>query len=257
MEDVREFLSTGAMEIICSGNASMNRSLCFGIAIASVITTAMSVQAADLGARSNPPSFYKAPAQLPFSWTGLYAGVNGGYAWGQSSWSDPTVGADSGRFNTSGGLVGGQLGYNWQTGALVLGIETDADWMNVKGSSAGVGGVCAADGGGQCQTQQTWLGTTRARVGYAFDRWLPYVTGGVAYGNIQAVQPTGTTFKTNVGWTAGGGLEYGFDRNWSAKVEYLHIDLGTHTFMSSASGTSTLAVPVTNELVRAGVNYHW
>jgi outer membrane immunogenic protein len=64
-------------------------------------------------------------------------------------------------------------------------------------------------------------------------------------------------FSTNVGWTAGGGLEYGFDRNWSAKVEYLRIDLGTANFMGSASGTSTLTVPVTNELVRVGVNYRW
>jgi outer membrane immunogenic protein len=237
--------------------ASMNRSLSLGIAVACVIMSAMSAQAADLPARSNSPGFYKAPSELPFSWTGFYAGINGGYAWGQSSWSDSAVGADSGSFNTSGGLVGGQLGYNWQTGAVVLGIETDADWMGVKGSTAGLGGVCALDGGGQCQTQQSWVGTTRARVGYAFDRWLPYVTGGVAYGNIQAVQPTGTTTNTNVGWTAGGGLEYGIDRKWSAKLEYLHVDLGTATFMGAASGTSTLAVPVTNDLVRVGVNYHW
>ena len=69
--------------------------------------------------------------------------------------------------------------------------------------------------------------------------------------------PTGTTTNTNVGWTAGGGLEFGIDRNWSAKLEYLHVDLGTATLMGSASGTSTLAVPITNELVRAGVNYRW
>ena len=154
-------------------------------------------------------------------------------------------------------MLGGQLGYNWQTGPVVLGIETDADWMSVKGSTAGAGGVCATDGGGQCQTQESWLGTTRARVGYAYDRWLPYVTGGVAYGNVQAVQPTGTSTSTNVGWTAGAGLEYGIDRNWSAKAEYLHIDLGTATFMGAASGTSSLAVPVTDELVRVGVNYRW
>jgi outer membrane immunogenic protein len=71
------------------------------------------------------------------------------------------------------------------------------------------------------------------------------------------VQPTGTSTSINVGWTAGAGVEVGINRNWSAKVEYLHIDLGTATFMGAASGTSTLAVPVTNELVRAGVNYHW
>ena len=94
----------------------MNRSLSLGIAIASVVASAMSAQAADLPGRSNSPSYYKAPSELPFSWTGFYAGINGGYAWGQSSWSDPAVGADSGNFNTSGGLVGGQLGYNWHDG---------------------------------------------------------------------------------------------------------------------------------------------
>ena len=235
----------------------MNRSLSLGIAVVCVVASAMSAQAADLPGQSNSPSYYKAPPELPFSWTGFYAGINGGYAWGQSSWSDPLVGADSGKFNTSGGLVGGQLGYNWQTGPVVLGIETDGDWMGIKGSTHGTGGVCAADGGGQCQTQQSWLGTTRARIGYAFDRWLPYITGGVAYGNIQAVQPTGTSTGTNVGWAAGAGLEYAIDHNWSAKLEYLHVDLGTATFMGAASGTSTLTVPVTNELVRVGVNYHW
>ena len=119
----------------------MNRSLSLGIAIASVVASAMSAQAADLPGRSNSPSYYKAPSELPFSWTGFYAGINGGYAWGQSSWSDPAFGAGSGNFNTSGGVVGGQLGYNWQTGPVVLGIETDADWMSVKGGTAGLGGV--------------------------------------------------------------------------------------------------------------------
>lgn len=235
----------------------MNRSLAIGIAVASIVVGTVSAQAADIASRSNSPSYYKAPVDRTFDWTGFYLGINGGYGFGRSSWSDPAAGADSGRFNTSGGLVGGQIGYNWQTGPVVLGIESDIDWMNVKGNSAAAGGVCAADGGGSCQTQQSWLGTTRVRAGYAFDRWLPYVTGGVAYGNIQAVQPTGTSSNTNVGWTAGAGVEYGITRNWSAKLEYLHIDLGTATFMGAASGTSTLAVPVTNELVRAGINYHW
>ena len=71
------------------------------------------------------------------------------------------------------------------------------------------------------------------------------------------MQPTGTFTGTNVGWTAGAGLEYAIDRNWSAKLEYLHVDLGTATFMGAASGTSTLTVPVTNKLARLGVNYRW
>lgn len=234
----------------------MYRSLCFAIAVVCAVTGAISAQAADLPARNRAPS-YSAPTPQTYDWTGFYLGLNAGYGWGQSSWSDPAAGADSGSFNTNGGLVGGQLGYNWQVGSTVLGIETDLDWMNVKGSTGGAGGVCATDGGGQCQTQQSWLGTTRARLGYAFDRWLPYVTGGVAYGNIQAVQPTGTTTDTKAGWTAGGGVEYGIDRNWSAKLEYLHVDLGTATFMGAASGTSTLNVPIKDDLVRAGINYRW
>jgi outer membrane immunogenic protein len=86
---------------------------------------------------------------------------------------------------------------------------------------------------------------------------MPYVTGGVAYGNIQAVQPAGTTSSTRVGWAAGGGVEAPIARNWSAKLEYLHVDLGTDVLFGAASGTSTLAVPVTNDLVRAGINYRF
>ncbi len=235
----------------------MLRLLSFSFAAAAVFASTIGAQAADVAPRAYPQPYYKAPAELPFNCTGFYTGINGGYVFGRSSCSDPALGADSGKFNTSGGLIGGQIGFNWQTGPMVFGIESDADWLGVKGNSAGAGGVCAADGGGLCQTQQTWLGTTRGRIGYAFDRWLPYVTGGVAYGSIQAVQPTGSSSTTNAGWTVGGGMEYGFDRNWSAKVEYLHIDLGTATFMGAASGTPTLSVPVTDEIVRAGLNYHW
>jgi outer membrane immunogenic protein len=247
----------------------MNRSLFFGIQVACVAIGVavvgatlgtMSARAADLPNRSNPPSTYAAPTDSPFSWTGFYFGINGGYDSGWSRWSDPLVGANSGHFKPSGALAGGQVGYNWQVGSVVLGIETDADWLSVKGSkasTAGLGDVCLADGGGTCQTQQSWLGTSRGRLGYAFGRWLPYVTGGVAYGNVEAVQPTGTTTNTNIGWTAGAGLEVAIDRNWSVKLEYLHIDLGSSTFLGSASGTSTLAVPVANDLVRAGINFRF
>jgi outer membrane immunogenic protein len=232
----------------------MKRSIFVGSLAIAVFTGVLSAQAADLPPR--PPAFYKAAPPQAYNWSGFYAGLNAGYGWGRSSWSDPAAGADFGRFNTSGGLAGGQLGYNWQTGNAVFGIETDMDWMNLKGSSAAAG-VCATDGGGQCQTQQSWLGTTRARAGYAFDRWLPYITGGLAYGNIQAPQINGSSTATKTGWAAGAGVEYGIDRNWSAKLEYLHIDLGTATFRGGATGASNLSVPVTDNLVKAGINYHW
>jgi outer membrane immunogenic protein len=233
---------------------SIHLGLSAALAAAFAVAATAAAQAADMPPR--PPAFYKAePAAQTFDWTGFYLGLNGGYAFGRSSWSDPAVGADSGRFNTSGAVLGGQIGYNWQTGPVVLGLETDMDWLNGKGSSAG--GVCATDGAGACQTSQTWLGTTRARVGYAFDRWLPYVTGGVAYGDIRAAQPTGTSSSTKTGWAAGAGVEYGINRNWSAKAEFLHVDLGTATFMGAASGTPTLSVPVKDDLARVGLNYRW
>jgi outer membrane immunogenic protein len=238
----------------------MNRTRTLAIAAACLAVSGLAVsgfaaRAADMP-RAPAVPYYKA-SEAPFSWTGFYAGINGGYGWGRSNWSDPTLGADSGSFNTSGALLGGQLGYNWQTGSVVFGIETDGDWTNIKGSTAGLGGVCTADGGGLCQTRQNWFGTTRGRVGYAFGRFLPYVTGGAAYGDIKALQTTGNSTQTNLGWTVGGGIEYSLNRNWSAKLEYLHLDLGTATFFSAASAASTLSVPVTTDLVRAGINYHW
>jgi len=233
----------------------MNRSLALAIAVVCFAASAVSAPAADMP-RARPYPSYNAPVEPPFSWAGFYFGINGGYGWGRSSWSDPAFGANSGMFNTSGALVGGQLGYNWQTGSVVLGIETDADWANINGSTAALG-VCLADGGGTCQTKQDWFGTTRGRIGYAFGRFMPYVTGGAAYGDIKALQTTGNAMQTQFGWSAGGGLEYSLDRNWSAKVEYLHLDLGTASLFSVASGTSSLSVPITDNIVRAGINYHW
>src|SRR5665213_4299792 len=142
-------MSAGVVEFVWT-EIAMNRLLPLVIAAVSVAVSGITAQAADME-RAHPVPYYKA-SEAPFSWTGFYAGINGGYGWGRSSWSDPTLGAGSGTFNTSGGLLGGQLGYNWQTGPIVLGVETDADWTNIKGSAAGSGGVCAADGGGICQT---------------------------------------------------------------------------------------------------------
>ncbi len=236
----------------------MKRSLFIAIAALSVAAAAGTAQAADVQPRPTATPVYKAlPPQLEqFDWSGFYLGINGGYGFGRSSWSDPAAGADSGKFDVKGGLLGGQIGYNWQVGKTVIGAESDIDWAHLSGSAAS-GGVCASNGGGQCQTKQSWLGTTRARLGYAFDRFMPYITGGLAYGNIKAVQPNGTSTDTKAGWTVGGGVEYGITKNWSAKAEYLHIDLGTATFMGAASGTNTLSSPITEDLVRAGINYHW
>ena len=124
-----------------------------------------------------PRPIYKGPAYVApvFTWSGLYVGINGGYGFGTSSWTGGGLG--TGSFSTNGWLIGGTLGYNLQTGNWVWGVEGDIDWSNNKGRHA-----C---GGGTCETSNTWLATTRGRVGYAFDRFLPYFTGGAAFGNIK------------------------------------------------------------------------
>lgn len=223
-----------------------------------IVAGTMDVRAADLGqAVPATPSFAQPVSPLAYNWSGFYAGLNGGYGFGRSRWTDSALGAGSGGFDMNGALLGGQLGYNWQFGSWVLGLETDADWTNLNGSTSGLGAVCLADGNGQCQTQENWFGSTRARVGYAFGRILPYVTGGLGYGDREVTLSSGTASSLNAGWTAGGGVELGLSPNWSAKAEYLHYDLGTTSFFSAASNSSTLNVPIKDNVVRAGINYHW
>ncbi len=121
------------------------------------------------------------------------------------------------------------LGYNFQTGLFVWGIEGDIDYMNLKGTADAA--ICAS-----CTFKDTWLGTLRGRIGYSFDRWLPYLTGGLAYGNMYVDAGNGASAtKTKAGWTAGAGVEYAFLGGWSTKLEYLYVDLGSITCGSPAA----------------------
>jgi outer membrane immunogenic protein len=220
--------------------------------LASVAFTALALGpalAADIPmSRHIPPA--RAPAYVPFfSWNGLYIGINGGYGSGRSNWTDTVTTATTGDFDLDGALVGGTLGYNMQLGSFVLGIETDIDWSDIKGSTT-VG--CAV----ACQTANDWLGTLRGRLGLALDRFMPYVTGGVAYGHVKGTMTgVGSFGSTNVGWTAGGGLEYAFLNSWSVKLEYLYVDLGKATCDAICSGGNPFDVEFTSHLMRAGLNY--
>jgi outer membrane immunogenic protein len=184
-----------------------------------------------------------------FTWNGFYLGLNAGYGFGQSSWTNTVTQATTGSFDVNGGLFGGTIGYNVQFSTAVFGVEGDIAWSGIKGSSpAG----CA----GPCETSNTWLGTARGRLGYAFDRFLPYVTAGAAFGEIKGTFGGGSSFTdTKVGWTAGLGMEYAFLGNWSAKLEYLYVDLGKETCTSACSGGVPVDVTFTTNIVRAGVNY--
>ena len=196
------------------------------------------------------------PAQMPmkappapvlvapqYDWSGFYVGINGGGGWGRSH-SDLTGGID-----TSGGLAGGTAGYNVQLGHLVLGLEADIDWSNIGGSSS------ARDCALGCSVENKWLATGRGRVGYALGSFLPYVTGGVAAGDVSAsANGFSGMDSTQVGWAAGAGVEYGITQNLSAKVEYLRTDLGHFNCGLNCGPTPTDNVGFNANVVRGGLN---
>jgi outer membrane immunogenic protein len=218
----------------------MRRIVAAMTAIIAFVLAAEAASAADLSRR--PPAQYpvKAVPLAVFDWTGFYVGVNAGYGWGTSR---DDFGTELDRFKVNGGLVGGTVGYNYQIGHAVLGIEGDMDWQDVKGSGACIGGVC--------QTKSRWLATARGRLGYAFDRFMVYGTGGAAFADLQTNVPgVGVTSNTRTGWTVGGGAEYAFAPNWSLKAEYLFADLGK--FNCVACGAN---VKFNENIVRAGLNY--
>lgn len=186
---------------------------------------------------------------LPALWTGWYVGINGGGAWGDSRYEFGD-GFTTGKFDVSGGLVGGTVGLNWQIDRLVWGVEADVDWTDIDGSTLCPNLI------NTCKTSNTWLGTARGRVGYAFGRFLPYITGGVAFGNIKADIPGfGSSDGTEVGWAVGGGVEYLAFENWTAKIEYLHIDLGEFHCDAACSAIPTGTDELRADVVRVGLNY--
>lgn len=211
-------------------------------------TMAVPSFAADL-----PRPAYKAPIYTAplFSWTGFYVGANIGYGWGTTNWTVPATGATTGNFNTKGWLGGVTLGYNFQGGNFVYGIEGDWALSENRGTDTA---TCGPAG---CETRNLWFATVRGRLGYAFDRFLPYITGGLAVASIKMIPPfSDGTKQTKFGWTLGAGLEYAFLGAWSAKIEYLYADLGKATCSAATCGLDT-DVSWRSSFVRAGVNYRF
>jgi outer membrane immunogenic protein len=214
-----------------------------------------SASAADLPMKAPPMAPVMAPA---WNWTGTYVGVVGGWGWGTVDNIDLN-GITTGNYNQSGGTFGGTSGIQIQYGTWVFGAESDFSWANINGTVAS--GVCV---NASCFTNLKSFGTSRTRIGYAWDRWMIYATGGLAYGRVNAGQDSCPTIPGNfafcgthweVGWTAGAGIEAMFMPGWSAKLEYLYIDLG-----NNYSYTPVVPVFVNKEqisLIRAGINYHF
>jgi outer membrane immunogenic protein len=197
---------------------------------------ASSAMAADLPTRKAPPAPAQYYAPTVFNWTGFYVGVNGGWAGGSS-------GADFGSPN--GGLIGGTVGYNYQIGQFVLGLEGDWDWADLKKS-----GVNAL---GSYDNKIDQVLTARARAGYAIDHALLFVTAGYAGAEDKISLPG---FASSTDWRSGGafggGIEYAFTNNISAKAEYLYEPFADKTY---TDGVNSAKSKLNLNVVRAGLNY--
>ena len=189
------------------------------------LVAAGAASAADLPSRKGPVA---APVYVPaFTWTGFYVGANAGYAWGNVNANGYANIGD-----LDGFVGGGQVGYNYQMGQFVVGLEADLQAADLSsGNNLGLINV-----------KTDYFGTVRARVGVAFDRFLPYVTGGWAYGNVKTSIP-GLAFSSDRshtgGWALGAGVEYAFTNNLIGGVEYLYVDLGEKNILGAATKVGT------------------
>jgi outer membrane immunogenic protein len=207
--------------------------------------------AADLPSRRAAPAPMIAAVPV-FTWTGFYVGVNAGYGWTNNDFSvvtpAGTVLAVTGE--DDGGFVGGaQVGYNFQFGSFVVGVETDLQYADIGGRGSFtpvVGTTFVTD------DSDNYFGTVRARLGFAFDRALIYATGGFAYGDVG-------TFGggSNGGWTVGGGIEYAFTNNLTLKLEGLYVNLDQNDVQLTRGGVVYTSNGGDNDfgVARVGLNY--
>lgn len=236
----------------------------------------------------------KSSASLPFSWDGVYIGGNFGTGIGDQSGvrnSQTVTGGLAGVIGTipgdnnsrmRGWVYGGQIGVNKQFGAIVTGIEAEFDWSTIKANAAAASSSPATAASSQSAQDLKWLGLVQARLGVAAGRFMPFVSGGVAFGKVQTdVATQATNFgitclvgcgsaqnsATKTGWTIGGGLEAALDRNWSFKAQYNYVDLGSVS--GSYAGTGTTFGPGTTSssfaynsdykfhIIKTAINYRF
>lgn len=204
------------------------KALLVAAGVASAAALSGTALAADL---YRGPAPYAPAAPAYYNWGGAYAGLNLGYQWGKVT----NLGG-----NPSGVLGGAQIGYNWQSNALVLGAETDIQLTGADDTFA------------PYKFSNPWFGTLRGRVGYAMNNILLYGTLGFAYGDLTASLGSLDETHTLTGWTGGLGMEVGFTPSWSAKVEYLYMDLGDRGY--TLTGVSN---GFQSNVLRFGINYHF
>jgi len=235
------------------------------VGAAAVAVTFSQASAADL----QRPVLKAPPPALVFSWTGFYIGVHAGWLRSDNSVTDidGLQDADGTRFgySKSSFVGGGHIGYNWQNGMLVLGVEADISGTSAKSSviqdnTPGSG----FDQDGLARTKLSWLSSVRGRLGItAGPQWLLYGTGGAAWGHVKnetldfdtgVFDPTDSSSRSGVrsGWVAGGGVEVALQANWLLRVEYLHYDLGDTNTITPNGDRFRFSNEI--DVVRAGIS---
>jgi outer membrane immunogenic protein len=233
------------------------KNLC--LATATLFGLTAGAQAADMAAKA---PYYKAPLATVYDWTGFYIGVNAGVGLGRDrAVHDNTLGIDSLYLSPQGGLGGGQIGYNWQTGSvlgpIVYGVEADIQGAGLSDNRTNVSFPFLTTAYNQ---KIDWFGTVRGRVGLATGPVLSYVTAGYAYGNVKTSiteAGIGTVFSNNKmqdGWVVGSGVEAALGGNWTGKIEYLYLNMGNNSY-AFTPGAQTLNTEVRENIFRVGLNY--
>ena len=247
------------------------------------LTVAGSATAADL----EPNPVYKAPplvAPAPiFSWTGAYSGLFAGYGWAYADATEPfaastgyfyNYGGNPYSFDADGFFGGGTLGYNWQSGAFVYGLEGEIGYLGLEGSRIDPNGIAIGTPDTTTTFNSDFYAAVTGRLGIAMNNVLFYAKGGGALLDAKATTidpciapPAGCGIatlsmsgnKTMFGWTAGGGIEWAYAANWTAKVEYAYFNFGRldTTGASSFGEYETQSIGVTAQTVKVGVNYRW
>jgi outer membrane immunogenic protein len=243
------------------------------VALGVLSVSSAAAMAADLSLPPRPyapyaPAYYR-PAVV-FDWTGFYVGLSAGGGFGLGGIDSNVASVASARFDTqpSGFIGGGQIGYNYQMGGFVWGVEADFSGANIQGSDSKTVTLSTVTIAGTGNQKLDFLGTLRGRVGVVpFTPLLIYATGGLAYGSADATLsetcscgPTATvsTSSNRWGWTAGGGIEWMFAPHWSLKGEFLYYNLGQVSADLTVAGIGiTSTAKVRGDIARGGINYRF
>jgi outer membrane immunogenic protein len=232
--------------------------------VALIALGAAPAMAADLAARP----YTKAPPVIvaAYDWSGFYIGANGGWGTSRKCWDYSgtaaarfAVNVAEGCHDASGATAGGQIGYNWQAGAWVFGVEAQGNWADFKGSNVSLFAPAFTN-----QSKIEAFGLFTGRVGYAWNNALMYAKGGAVvvsdkynyYPTVTGID-TGTASETRWGAAVGAGFEYGFTPNWSFAVEYDHFFLDSKDITFASPTITVDRIKQDADVVTARINYRW